>query len=83
MKPAEKFVFIWYFCLVTYLDFLRAGIFHDGTSNKKCFEEIYLVQFSVNYKTPFFDASQSLVDNFLSYSLRDFQQRNKNDRSPP
>ena len=74
MKPAEKFVFIWYFCSVTYLDLLRAGSILDGTSNKKCFEEIYLVQFS---------ASQSLVDNFLSYSLRDFQQRNKNGRSPP
>ena len=50
---------------MTYLDFLRAGIIHDGTSNKKGFEEFYLVQFSVNYKTPFFDASQSLVDTSL------------------
>ena len=58
---------------MTYLDFLRADIIHDGTSNKKGFEEFYLVQFSVNYKTPFFDASQSLVDNFLSYSLRSYR----------
>ena len=42
MKPAEKFVFIWYFWSVTYLDFLRAGIIDDGTSNKKGFEEILL-----------------------------------------
>ena len=45
------------FCSVTYLDFLHARIIHDGTSDKNVFWESYLVQFSVNYKTPFLDVS--------------------------
>ena len=57
IKPAEKIVSISKFCAVTYLDFLQAGIIHDGTLNKKSFAEIYLVQFSVNYNMPFFDVS--------------------------
>ena len=47
------------------LDFLHARIIHDGTSIKS-FGESYLVQFSVNYKTPFFDVSATL-DNFVKH----------------
>ena len=51
------------------LDFLHASIIHDGTLNKKVSKEIYVVQSSVNYNMPFFNVSQILLDNFLSYSL--------------
>ena len=61
----KTFVFISKFCSVTYLDFLHASIIHDGTSIKS-FGESYLVQFSVNCKTPFFDVSATL-DNFVMH----------------
>ena len=61
----KTFVFISKFCSVTYLDFLHARIIHDCTSIKS-FGESYLVQFSVNYKTPFFDVSATL-DNFVMH----------------
>ena len=57
IKPAENICLYLEILLGDlYLDFLHARIIHDGTSIKS-FGESYLVQFSVNYKTPFFDVS--------------------------
>ena len=56
IKAAENFFFISKFCSVTYLDFLHARIITMALQIKN-FRGKLQVQFSLNYKTPFFDVS--------------------------